>query len=715
LSKGIVGKLARDYKPSKSEEEILRWWKTSRAYEKTKKHSLKKPKFYFVDGPPFVTNPPHVGTGWNKTLKDVVIRFQRMNGHNVHDQPGYDCHGLPVEVMVEKSLNLTSKKDIENVIGIDRFIAECKKYSDENIESQTRVFKDLGIWMDWESPYVTYQDRYIESVWWTVKQAQRKKLLYKGLRVVHWCPHDETALAGYEVTDEYRIIKDYSIYVKLPIVDKPREFLLIWTTTPWTLPANEGVMVHPNMIYLSVEVDGEKLIIAKERLSQVMGERPYKILEERKGQDLEGVSYVPPLLEETHQKTGGTLHRVFLSSEYVTMTDGTGLVHMAPGHGEEDFEVGQRNGLPVLSPVDASGRFTPEAGKYAGLQVREANPVIVKDLEARGLLFREETIEHSYPHCWRCKTPLILRATDQWFIKVTDFKDKMLRENKSVRWTPEWAGSKRFYAWLVGARDWVISRQRYWGTPLPVWTCHECGERTVVGSRIELEKIAIRHPRKYELHRNGVDQIETRCRCGGRARREPDVLDGWLDSGVASWAGLNYPPNAKELRAWWPADAIVEAHDQTRGWFYNQLGSSILVFNKTPYKSVLMHGHTLDPDGEKMSKSKGNFVSPGDVIGKYGRDALRFYTLQTTVWEDFRFSWNAVEAVARDLQIIWNVYAFATLYMSLDKFAPLKWPLQRLSRLYRQEDKWLLSRTERLVQNVSEHNEEMEFHHSARP
>ncbi|OLB46387.1 isoleucine--tRNA ligase [archaeon 13_1_40CM_4_53_4] len=710
----MVGKLTRDYKPSKSEEEILRWWKTSRAYEKTKKRFLKKPKFYFVDGPPFVTNPPHVGTGWNKTLKDVVIRFQRMNGHNVHDQPGYDCHGLPVEVMVEKSLNLTSKKDIENVIGIDRFIAECKKYSDENIESQTRVFKDLGIWMDWESPYVTYQDRYIESVWWTVKQAQRKKLLYKGLRVVHWCPHDETALAGYEVTDEYRMIKDHSIYVKLPIVDKPREFLLIWTTTPWTLPANEGVMVHPNMIYLSVEVDGEKLIIAKERLSQVMGERPYKILEERKGQDLEGVSYVPPLLEETHQKTGGTLHRVFLSSEYVTMTDGTGLVHMAPGHGEEDFEIGQRNGLPVLSPVDASGRFTPEAGKYAGLQVREANPVIVKDLEARGLLFREETIEHSYPHCWRCKTPLILRATDQWFIKVTDFKDKMLRENKSVRWTPEWAGSKRFYAWLVGARDWVISRQRYWGTPLPVWTCHECGERTVVGSRTELEKIAIRHPRKYELHRNGVDQIETRCRCGGRARREPDVLDGWLDSGVASWAGLNYPPNAKELRAWWPADAIVEAHDQTRGWFYNQLGSSILVFNKTPYKSVLMHGHTLDPDGEKMSKSKGNFVSPGDVIGKYGRDALRFYTLQTTVWEDFRFSWNAVEAVARDLQIIWNVYAFATLYMSLDKFAPLKWPLQRLSRLYRQEDKWLLSRTERLVQNVSEHNEEMEFHHSAR-
>jgi isoleucyl-tRNA synthetase len=714
LTKGTVGKLSRDYKPTTSEEEILRWWKTNRTYEKTKKRLLRKPKFYFLDGPPFVTNPPHVGTGWNKTLKDVVIRFWRMKGYNVHDQPGYDCHGLPIELMVEKSLNLTSKKDIENLIGIDRFIAECKKYSDKNIETQTRIFKDLGIWMDWDRPYVTYQDRYVESVWWTVKQAHKKKLLYKGLRVVHWCPHDETALAGYEVTDEYRIIKDYSIYVKLPVVDKPGQFLLIWTTTPWTLPANEGVMVHPDMIYVIVEVDGEKLVIAKERLLPVLGEKPYRIAEELKGQDLEGVAYAPPLLEETHQKTGGKLHNVFLSSEYVTMTDGTGLVHMAPGHGEEDFEVGQRNGLPVLSPVDASGRFTSEAGKYAGLQVRDANPVIVEDLEAKGLLFREETIEHSYPHCWRCMTPLILRATDQWFIKVTEFKQKMIHENRRVCWTPEWAGSKRFHAWLVGARDWVISRQRYWGAPLPVWTCQECGECTVVGSRAELEKIAIHHPRKYELHRNGVDQIETRCKCGGRARREPDVLDGWLDSGVASWAGLDYPPNVKELRAWWPADVIVEAHDQTRGWFYNQLGSSILVFNKTPYKAVLMHGHTLDPDGEKMSKSKGNFVSPEDVIAKHGRDALRLYTLQITVWDDFRFSWSGVETAARDLQIVWNVFAFATLYMNLDKFTPNKWTTRKLASSFRPEDKWLFSRTETLVRDVTEHLEQLEMHLAVR-
>jgi isoleucyl-tRNA synthetase len=715
LKKKTVGRLSREYRPRESEERILQWWNSSKAYERTKKRLLNKPKFYFLDGPPYVTNPPHVGTAWNKTLKDVLIRFWRMRGYNVHDQPGYDCHGLPIEVMVEKNLNLSSKKDIENVVGIDRFIDECKKYADENIETQTRVFKDLGIWMDWGHPYITYHDSYIESVWWTVKQAEKRKLLYKGVKVVHWCPHDQTALAGYEVTDEYRTIKDYSIYVKLPLVDKPREFLLIWTTTPWTLPANEGVMVHPDRTYLKVEVDGDVLVVAKERLVPVLGEKPHKTIAEFQGRDLEGVLYKPPLLQETGAVTGGRLHRVVLSPNYVSMLEGTGLVHMAPGHGEEDYEVGQQHELPVFSPVDEAGRFTSEAGKYSGLAVRDANPVIIKDLEASGLLFREETIEHSYPHCWRCKTPLLLRATDQWFIKVTAFKNRMISQNRKVQWTPKWAGSKRFHDWLEGARDWVISRQRYWNTPLPVWTCQKCSHRTVVSSRAELLKIAVDPPKKFDLHRNGVDRITTRCpKCTGMSRRESDVLDVWLDSGVASWAGLDYPPDAKQFRAWWPADAIIEAHDQTRGWFYNQLGSSVLVFNKTPYRSVLMHGHTLDPSGEKFSKSKGNFASPADVIAKFGRDTLRFYTLQATVWEDFRFSWNTVEAVSRDIQIIWNVFAFATLYMNLDNFAPKEGPPRQLPRSYRDEDKWLLSRTEKLAKDVTEHNLNMEFHISAR-
>jgi isoleucyl-tRNA synthetase len=639
-----------------------------------------------------------------------------MKGYNVRDQPGYDCHGLPIELMVEKSLNIKSKKDIENVVGIDRFIQECKKYAEHNLEAQTNVFIDLGVWMDWKNPYLTYQEEYMQSVWWTVKKADKKKLLYKGVKVVHWCPRDETALAGYEVSQEYRMIKDYSIYVKLPVKDKTNEYILVWTTTPWTLPANEGVMVHPYKNYVRAEIDSEILILARDRLKAVLGSQEYRVVEEFAGAKLEGLAYVPPVLEETKAPTGGKLHRVLLSTEHVTMEDGTGIVHTAPGHGEEDYEVGQQYGLPPFSPVDASGRFTHEAGKYAGLHVREANPIIIEDLAKKGLLFREETIEHSYPHCWRCQTPLILRATDQWFLKVTALKKKMMRENDKVTWVPEWAGSKRFNEWLKGARDWVISRQRYWGVPIPIWTCTKCGTHTVVGSKKELLKIAIKPiPKNFDLHRNGVDQIKVHCKkCGKVAVREPDVLDVWLDAGNASWADLGYPLEQRELRAWWPADAILEAHDQTRGWFYSQLAPSIILFNRGPYKSVLMHGHTLDERGEKMSKSKGNFVAPKDVTSKYGRDTLRFYTIQGTIWEDFSFSWPATEATARILQIVWNVYSFASLYMNLDKFNPKKWTFSKLSTSLLSEDRWLLSRAESLVRTVTDYMEHMEFHLAAR-
>lgn len=715
MTRGIVGKLGREYKPQKTEEEVLKWWQTNRSYEKTKKKLLNRRKFYFLDGPPYVNAPPHVGTAWNKTLKDVVIRYWRMKGYNVWDQPGYDCHGLPVEVMVEKALKVGSKKDIENVIGIGRFIEECKKYADANVAAQTKTFKNLGIWMDWGNPYITYKDSYIESVWWAIKRADEKGFLSKGLRVVHWCPRCETALAGYEVTDEYRIVKDHSIYVKLPLVEMPGESILVWTTTPWTLPSNLGVMVHPDETYVTVEVDGERLVMAKARLQPVLGERAYQVKGEYPGRKLEGVRYQAPLLEETQATSGPKVHRILLSAEHVSMMEGTGAVHTAPGHGEEDFEVGQQYGLPTLSPVDSAGRFTKEAGKYAGMYIRDANSVIVEDLRAKGLLWKEGMVEHSYPHCWRCKTPLLFRATDQWFIRVTAFKDKLLSENRKVRWVPEWAGSKRFHDWLMGARDWVISRQRYWGVPLPVWTCEKCGERTVVGSKTELRKLAVNAPREFELHRNGVDQILVKCRkCRGTARREPDTVDVWMDSGCASWAGLGFPAETRLLKAWWPADVIVEAHDQTRGWFYNQLGSSVAAFGRSPYKSVLMHGHTLDEQGEKLSKSKGNFVSPEEVAAKSGWDALRFYTLQATVWEDFRFSWNAVDVVAKDLQVAWNVFSFATLYMNLDKFKPSQWTVRKLWQKLRPEDKWLVSRTEHLKQDVTKHMENLHVHLAVR-
>lgn len=716
MSRGTVGKLSRDYKPQRVEEEVLDWWKTHRSYEKTKKRLVKRPRFYFLDGPPYVTAPLHVGTAWNKVLKDTFIRYWRMRGYNVRDQPGFDCHGLPIEVQVEKNLKLTSKKDIENVVGVARFIEECKAYAQKFVAIQTREFKNVGVWMDWDKPYITYHDDYIESVWWTIKRAHEKLLLSKGLRVVHWCPRCETALAGYEVTDEYRTVRDHSIYVKLPLIEKPDESILIWTTTPWTLPANLGVMLHPDETYVLVEVNGEKLVLAKARVQAVIGEQPHKVLSEFQGRKLEGAKYHAPLLEETGLDDDPKTHKVLLSSAHVSMLEGTGAVHTAPGHGEEDFEVGKQYGLPILSPVDASGRFTKEAGKYAGQPARESNDVIVEDLRRKGLLWKEETIEHSYPHCWRCKTALLLRATEQWFIKVTAFKEKMLRENKKIRWVPEWAGSKRFHDWLTGARDWVISRQRYWGVPLPVWTCEKCGKLTVVGSKAELRKLATGSLSKsLELHRNGVDQVLLRCKaCPGTARREPDIVDVWLDSGTASWADLGYPGNSRELKAWWPAELIIEAHDQTRGWFYSQLGSGIVAFDRCPYKTVLMHGHALDEGGEKMSKSRGNIIAPESVIEKYGRDALRWYTLQSTVWEDFRFSWSGVESSARDLQVVWNVFSFATLYMNLDRFRPSLWPVRRLWKRLRPEDKWLVARTESLTETVNQSMANMEVHKAVR-
>ena len=637
-----------------------------------------------------------------------------MKGFNVHDQPGYDCHGLPIEVMIEKSLKLGSKKDIENIVGVDRFIAECRKFAEENVQSQTGVFKNIGVWMDWDNPYLSFKDEYIESVWWTIKRIYEKRLLYKALKVVHWCPRCETALAGYEVTDEYRTVKDFSIYVKLPLVDKQGQSILIWTTTPWTLPANLGVMVHPDKTYVLVEVGGDKLILAKERIEQVLTGQSYKVLEEFQGRMLEGMHYRPPLQEETRAETGLNKHRILLSAEHVSMSEGTGAVHTAPGHGEEDFEVGRGYGLPAFSPVDPSGRFTNDAGKYAGLSVRDANSVIIEDLKAKNLLWREETIEHTYPHCWRCKTALILRASDQWFVKVTSLKKEMLAENEKIRWVPEWAGSKRFHDWLEGARDWVISRQRYWGIPIPVWTCEKCGKHTVVGSRAELVRVALRPPKKFDLHRNGVDPIRVKCKCGASSKRESDILDVWMDAGTSSWASLGYPRNSTEFRPWWPADLILEAHDQTRGWFYYQLIPSIAAFNQSPYGTVLMHGHTLDEQGEKMSKSKGNFVSPDDVVKKYSRDVLRLYTVQSTLWEDFQFSWNAVEVAAKDLQIAWNVFSFATLYMNLDKFKPDEWSVKKLWSSLRPEDKWLVSRSESLLRDVTRSMQALELHQSLR-
>jgi len=713
LARPAVGKTPRKYAVRSVEEEVLRWWEERSIYAKSKSQRKGRKKFYFLDGPPYVTNPPHVGTAWNKLLKDVVIRYKRMRGFDVRDQPGYDCHGLPIEVKVEEDLQVKSKKEIEDKITVEAFIERCKRYAVENVKNQTEVFMNLGVWMDWGHPYLTYTNDYIESVWWTIKRADDRGLLQKGLRVVHWCPRCETALAGYEATDEYRTVKDRSIYVKFPVIGKLKEFILIWTTTPWTLPANVAVMIHPDESYVKARFGDEVYILAEARwraVSQETGQE-CEILESFRGDSLVGLRFRPPLLEEVpiHGKLENA-HRVVPSRQYVTMTEGTGCVHSAPGHGEEDFEVGLEQGLHVLCPVDQTGRFTEEAGKYAGEYVTKANEALVEDLRKKGLLLFETVVEHSYPHCWRCKTPLIQRATQQWFVKITDLKEKLLEENEKIRWVPEWAGKKRFADWLIGARDWVISRQRFWGAPLPVWICEECNARIVVGSQSQLRKRAMELPKYLDLHRQCVDRMELRCECGGSAKRVPDIVDVWMDSGIASWASLGYPNDKRTFRSWWPADFITEAHDQTRGWFYTQLGSGMIAFEKSPYLSVLMHGHTLDAAGQKMSKSLGNFVSPEDVIARFGRDALRFYELQRTVWEDFRFSWDAVEEASSTLKVTWNVFAFASLYMNLDSFDPNKWPLAKVSRNMRREDRWLVSKTESLKATVTNASESFEIH-----
>ncbi len=694
-----------------------RWWEKKSIYRRIRNQGKGRKKFYFLDGPPYVTNPPHVGTAWNKLLKDAVIRYKRMTGLDVRDQPGYDCHGLPIEVKVEEDLQIKSKKEIEDKITVEVFIERCKRYAEENMKNQTSVFKNLGVWMDWDHPYVTYTNDYIESVWWTIKRSDERGLLQKGLKVVHWCPRCETALAGYEATDEYRTVKDRSIYVKFPIEGKEREFILIWTTTPWTIPANVAVMVHPDESYVRAKFGDEVYILAEARckaLSEEIG-REYQILESFRGETLVGLRFKPPLLEEVPaQSKLENAHRVVPSRQHVTMMEGTGCVHSAPGHGEEDFEVGLEQGLPVLCPVDNTGTFTEEAGKYRGQYVFNANEIIVEDLKKKGLLLFDTIVTHSYPHCWRCKTPLIQRATEQWFVMITKLKEKLLEENKRIHWVPEWAGKKRFADWLTGARDWVISRQRYWGAPLPIWICENCEARTVIGSSSELKAKAVEFPESLDLHRQCVDQIELRCDCGGSAKRVPDIVDVWLDSGIASWACLEYPKEKRAFQTWWPADFITEAHDQTRGWFYTQLGSGMITFDKSPYRSVLMHGHTLDAEGQKMSKSLGNFVSPGDVINRFGRDALRLYELQRTVWEDFRFSWDSVEEASSTLKVAWNVFAFASLYMNLDSFKPSKGSPEKLARNMRQEDKWLISKTESLKATVTNALEAYEIHVAAK-
>lgn len=715
----MIEEAPKEYDAPEKEEEIQDWWKSENIYEKVKQSHEDDPDWYFLDGPPYASGTIHLGTAWNKLIKDTVLRLKTMQGHNVRRQPGWDCHGLPIEVKVEEELGVESKKDIEEEIGIREFIKECKSWAIEHKDIMSEQFQRLGVWMDWDNPYLTFKNDYLESAWWTLKQAQKRDLMEKRMQVIQWCPRCETALAEHEVRGEYRQVKDPSLYARFKLTYTSNEYLLIWTTTPWTIPANMAVALHPDLRYAKVEVGENTYILAEALVSKVMGELGiynYKMVDLVKGEELEGLRYEHPLLEEVpKQNEFKSTHRV-ITGEHVTIEEGTGCVHTATGHGEEDFEVGKENDLPVFSPVGSDGKFTEEAGKYEGMYVKDADEHILDDLEEKEVLMKRGVIRHSYPHCWRCQTPLIFRATDQWFIDVSKIKPDILKQNtEKVRWVPDWA-EKRYNDGVKSVGDWCISRQRYWGIPIPIWSCDSCDNKKLIESKSELRRNAKQDFDEIDLHRPDVDEISIDCpRCGGEMHRIPDVLDVWFDSGIAPWASLGYPKRKEKKEKLWPSNFITEGEDQVTKWFYSQQVASMIAFDDLPYREALMHGFTLDEKGRKMSKSLGNVVEPSEIIEKYGADVLRFYMLHTSpIWEDLRFSWDEIEVADRLVKVLWNSFVFATTYMSLDDFDPTQTDKGKIEKYLLIEDEWLISRIYETIEDVTEHLENRNFHKATR-
>ncbi len=711
--------VASSYQAQEIEQSVQDAWKEESTYELVKEQHRSDRDFFFVDGPPYTTGHIHLGTAWNKILKDSLLRYHRMRGRNVIARAGYDMHGLPIEVRVEQEMGFSSKKEIER-FGIGPFIEQCRQFANTNMGIMSGQFMRLGVWMDFDDPYQTINPGYIEAAWWTLKRAEEEGMLERGYRVVNWCPRCATAIADAEV--EYWDEQDPSIFVKFPLDGRTGEYLVIWTTTPWTLPANVAVAVHPDFTYARVEVmkGGKKEVLwmAEDMVEPVLRKgryQDYTILERRPGRDLEGLLFRSPLEDQVPLQKEIS-HRV-VTADFVVL-ENTGLVHIAPGHGWDDYLLGCREHLPIVCPVDIHGRFTDEAGTLSGMFIKEADAVVMEELG--GHLMASDTVVHRYGHCWRCKTPIIFRATEQWFLKASALKDAMLAEVGNVTWYPEWAGSARFHDWIKEARDWCISRQRYWGIPIPIWQCSTCGKYRVIGTISELERGS--GEKVPDPHRPYVDEVCIPCSCGGTMRRVEDIFDVWFDSAVASWATLGFPGERDAFDRLWPAEFIAEGQDQTRGWFYSQLGASTIAFGRAPYRSVLMHGFALDAEGRKMSKSLGNVVTPDEVISRQGVDVLRLYVLsQNAPWDDLRFNWEGVKNVNRVLNILWNVYRFPIPYMLLDSFTPVSrsgtWD-STFSRdnlpVLLPEDRWIISRVNTLAGTMDEAMNGCELHKATR-
>ena len=671
------------YDPDDVESGIFDYWTETDAYERTRRHRADGEEFFFVDGPPYTSGAAHMGTTWNKTLKDAYIRYKRMCGYDVTDRPGYDMHGLPIETKVEEQLGFENKKDIE-AYGMEAFIDACKEFADEQLEGLQSDFRSFGVWMDWENPYKTVSPEYMEAVWWAFQQVHERGLVERGKRSITQCPRCETAIAKNEV--EYHQVEDPSIYVNFPLREREGS-LVAWTTTPWTVPANTFIAVDGDVTYVGVdaEKDGEteRLYVAEGVVEAVLKKgryEEYEVVEELQGSEMLGWTYDHPLAEEVpdhpdFEGAGQVYH-----ADYVEV-DRTGLVHSAPGHGEEDFERGQELGLEIFCPVGSDGVYDERAGAYAGEFVRDANDDIIADLDANGNLLASETYTHDYGQCWRCDTDIVFLATDQWFITVTDIKEELLDNIDDSEWYPPEARDSRFRNFVEDSPDWNVSRQRYWGIPIPIWLPEDwddesgdalAEEAIVVGTREELAERVDQDvdPEEVDLHRPTVDGL-TITEDGTSYERVPDVFDVWIDSSAASWGTLDYPSEEEAFEELWPADLIMEAHDQTRGWFWSQLGMGTAALGEIPYEDVLMHGYANMPDGRGMSKSKGITVEPNEVIEEYGADPMRLFLLsRNPQGEDMRFSWEETENMQRDLNILWNTFRFPLPYMRMDGFEP---------------------------------------------
>ncbi|NEU58400.1 isoleucine--tRNA ligase [Halorussus sp. MSC15.2] len=708
------GEVADQYEPHEVEDRVFDYWDDVDAYRKAKEHRADGEPYFFVDGPPYTSGAAHMGTTWNKTLKDAYIRYLRMQGHDVTDRPGYDMHGLPIETKVEERLGFENKKDIEE-FGEENFIQECKQFAEEQLEGLQEDFKSFGVWMDWDDPYKTVNPEYMEAAWWGFEQAHERGLVEQGQRSISQCPRCETAIANNEV--EYEDVEDPSIYVKFPLREREGH-LVIWTTTPWTIPANTFVAVDGDVTYQQVRAtrDGEEevLYLADGCVEEVLKKGrydDYEVEDEFTGEEMVGWEYDHPLDEEVPDHATGEDALQVYTADYVEV-DRTGLVHSAPGHGEEDFERGTELGLDIFCPVGSDGVYGDSAGKYAGQYVKDADEDIVADLEAKGLMLSSGTVTHSYGHCWRCDTGIIQIVTDQWFITITDIKDELLDNVEDSQWHPEWARDNRFRDFVEDAPDWNVSRQRYWGIPIPIWTPENwdggMDDVVVVGTREELAERVDQDvdPEDVDLHKGTVDDL-TITEDGTTYTRVDDVFDVWLDSSVASWGTLNYPSEQEQFEELWPADLIMEAHDQTRGWFWSQLGMGTAAVGEVPYDDVVMHGWALAEDGRKMSKSIGNIVAPDEAIERHGADPMRTFLLhQNPQGDDMRFSWDEMQNMQRDLNILWNVFRFPLPYMRLDDFDPDETTLEAVDEDLELVDEWVLARLQSVVGEMTDHWEE---------